>query len=49
MLRLLLWGCPGSPVEEVGDHLSEFHDIDFFTIGMEDVDNHYQPTISTYN
>ncbi|HUU86238.1 MAG TPA: hypothetical protein VMX17_00625 [Candidatus Glassbacteria bacterium] len=34
-LRLLLWSCPGAPIFELGDQLSTFHDIDFFTVEID--------------
>ena len=41
MLRCLIWGCPGAPIESIGQKLSEFHNIDFFTIEMENEDEEY--------
>ena len=32
MLRLLLWGVPGTPVFELGERISSFYQIDYFTI-----------------
>jgi len=32
MLRLLIYGVPGTPIFEVGERLAEFHKIDYFTI-----------------
>jgi Zn-finger nucleic acid-binding protein len=32
MLRLLIYGVPGSPIFEVGGRLSEFHRLDYYTI-----------------
>jgi len=35
MIRLLLYGLPGTPVFEVGQRISEFHDLEFYTIEKE--------------
>ena len=32
MLRLLIFGCPGSPVFELGEVLSDFYDLTYYTI-----------------
>ena len=32
MLRLLIYGSPGTPVFELGERLSEFHKLEYFTI-----------------
>ena len=32
MIRLIIFGHPGSPVYELGDRLSTFHNLSFFTI-----------------
>lgn len=32
MLRLLIYGVPGTPVFELGERLSKFHELDYFTI-----------------
>lgn len=41
MLRLLIYGVASTPIAEIGQNLSEFHDIDFFTIEIENEDEEY--------
>ena len=35
MIRLLLYGMPATPVYEISEKLSDFHDVDLFTIERE--------------
>lgn len=32
MLKLLIYGVPGTPVFEIGERLSEFHELNYYTI-----------------
>ena len=47
MIRLLIWGSPGTPIFEVGERISGFHGLDFFTIEREpeDVDSYFDDKI----
>ena len=35
MLRCLVFGCPGTPIYEIAERISEFHKLSFHTIEIE--------------
>lgn len=48
MIRLLIFGMPGTPVYEIGDKLSDFHDVDLFTIEREPDDGYFSDKIPDF-
>ena len=47
MIRLLIIGMPGTPVYEIGQKISEFHEIDFITLERlpEEMDSYWDDKI----
>lgn len=49
MIRLLIYGMPGTPIYEVAEGLADFHDVDLFTIERQpDMESYWSDKIPDF-